>query len=138
MLALFDGQRLHPLELPAASADLAGYGGDIGCDGQRFAVSCPRANQISWWQPPSRAEADGQWVQATDFAGVYCIANPSVSLDAQGQPRPPQADLWMGGSAQARQLNRQQTLRQAALDHRELDNHWVPMPWEFVSGKAGG
>jgi hypothetical protein len=50
VLALFDGQQLQVQPLPAGTA-LAGYGGDIGCDGQHFAVSCPRADQLTWWQP---------------------------------------------------------------------------------------
>src|SRR2546427_5263996 len=60
VLALFDGHRLHAVPLPEGREPLAGYGGDIGCDGQLFAVSCPRVNTVTWWQVPDSGQASGR------------------------------------------------------------------------------
>lgn len=127
VLALFDGERLHAVPLPEGQPPLAGYGGDIGSDGQWFAVSCPRANTISWWQPPAGREGQGRCLHRSDMPGVYCVANSSVSLDGQGRSLAPQPALWMGGTGQARLQQRQQQVHTAGLGGVALDNHWIPL-----------
>ncbi|GAB2486236.1 hypothetical protein GCM10027082_41490 [Comamonas humi] len=128
VLALFDGGRLHAVPLPEGQAPLAGYGGDIGCDGALFAVSCPRVDTITWWQVPEGREGSGRWLRGDRFAGVYCVANRSVSLDAAGQPAAPRPALWMGGERQAQLRDRSQALHTALVPGLALDNHWTPLP----------
>jgi len=107
VLALFDGQRLAPCAQPAA---LAGYGGDIAFDGSRWAVSCPRADALAWWQ------ADGRWLGAQPAAGACALAG-----DVQA--------LWSGGGALGRWraglADGSAPLPEAAL---RLDNHWLRLP----------
>ena len=99
VLALLDGQHLHAVPLPAG-AQWQGYGGDISSDGTHFAVSCPRANTLTWWLPPEAPDGTAQCVQQNTQQGVYCISNDSVvthSLKARS------AMLWSGGSHQVLQ-----------------------------------
>ena len=114
-----DGQRLHAVPLPAG-AQWQGYGGDISSDGTHFAVSCPRANTLTWWLPPEAPDGTAQCVQQNTQQGVYCISNDSVvthSLKARS------AMLWSGGSHQVLQWPQGQTI--AAAVPLALDNHWV-------------
>ncbi|WP_418921646.1 DUF1513 domain-containing protein [Delftia tsuruhatensis] len=127
VLALFDGERLHAVPLPQGRGPLAGYGGDIGCDGELFAVSCPRVNTVTWWQVPEGREARGRWLRGDAMQGVYCVANTSVSLDAGGRPLPAESALWMGGTRQAQLRQRGQVLRTAGAQDMALDNHWIPL-----------
>lgn len=132
VLALWDGEQLHAAPLPAG-AELAGYGGDIGSDGQHFAVSCPRADQLTWWQPPATPQAPGQWLHAHSLQGVYCVANhsPSHAIAAE------HAQLWVGGQLQAqlRTSGQPQPLQTAPLNAPplQLDNHWIPLPKAVTS-----
>ena len=132
VLALFDGQQLQVQPLPAGTA-LAGYGGDIGCDGTHFAVSCPRADQLTWWQPPTSAGAPVQWMGSRPLQGVYPVANHSVSPLL---PAPSAAGLWTAGTSQATRLatrlanpaDNQPAAALAATQGRVMDNHWIPLP----------
>ena len=127
VLALFDGHRLHAVPLPEGREPLAGYGGDIGCDGQLFAVSCPRVNTVTWWQVPDSGQASGRWLRGDAMPGVYCVANASVSLDAKGRPLPAESALWMGGARQAQLRQRGQVLRTVPVPGMALDNHWIAL-----------
>lgn len=127
VLALFDGERLHAVPLPQGREPLAGYGGDIGCDGELFAVSCPRVNTITWWQVPESREAGGRWLRGDAMPGVYCVANTSVSVDAKGRPLPAETALWMGGTRQAQLRRRGQVQRTVPVAGMALDNHWIPL-----------
>lgn len=118
VLALWDGQSLHAAPLPQGVA-LQGYGGDICSDGQRFAVSCPRADRLTWWQPPATQEALGQCVQQGSHQGVYCISNDSVMNPLRSSRVP----VWVGGSQQVRRWPAGQAVASAAA--LDLDNHWV-------------
>jgi hypothetical protein len=128
VLALFDGQQLQVQPLPAGTA-LAGYGGDIGCDGQHFAVSCPRADQLTWWQPPARAGEPVQWHGSRPLQGVYPVANHSVSPLL---PAPSPAGLWTAGEAAATRLadaaSPQPAPALGPTHGRVMDNHWIPLP----------
>lgn len=128
VLALFDGQQLQVQPLPAGTA-LAGYGGDIGCDGQHFAVSCPRADQLTWWQPPARAGEPVQWHGSRPLQGVYPVANHSVSPLL---PAPSPAGLWTAGEAAATRLADAASPQPAPVlgttQGRVMDNHWIPLP----------
>lgn len=118
VLALFDGKHLHIAPVPAG-AEWQGYGGDISSNGQHFAVSCPRADVLTWWQPPSTPTASAQCVRQDSQQGVYCISNDSVIHPLQ----PNFANQWSGGSQQVLQWPGQHTV--AALAPMALDNHWV-------------
>jgi hypothetical protein len=113
--------------LPEGREPLAGYGGDIGCDGQFFAVSCPRVNTVTWWQVPGHGQASGRWLRGDAMQGVYCVANSSVSMDAKGRPLPAEPALWMGGARQAQLRQRGQVLRTVQVPGMALDNHWIPL-----------
>ncbi|MDR0224905.1 MAG: DUF1513 domain-containing protein [Burkholderiaceae bacterium] len=127
VLALFDGERLHAVPLPAGHEPLAGYGGDIGCDGELFAVSCPRVNTISWWAVPDHREGHGRWLRGDAMAGVYSVANASVSLDARGRSLPADPALWMGGTRQAELRQRARVRHTASVPGMALDNHWIAL-----------
>lgn len=118
VLALFDGERLHAAPLPAGAA-WQGYGGDISSYGPRFAVSCPRADVLTWWQPPTSAEAVGQCLHQDRQQGVYCISNDSVIHPLHTRTTP----LWSGGSQQVQHWPGGQAT--AASTGLALDNHWV-------------
>lgn len=118
VLALFDGERLHAADLPTG-AQWQGYGGDISCRGLHFAVSCPRADQLTWWQVPATAQATGQCLHQDSQQGVYCVSNDSVIHPLQ----PSISTLWSGGAQQVRQWPQRNTV--ASTAHLALDNHWV-------------
>lgn len=118
VLALFDGQQLHLAPLPVGTR-WQGYGGDISCIGTRFAISCPRADTLTWWIPPSTPYAAAQCVQQHTQQGVYCISNDSVIHPLQ----PANTQLWSGGVHQVLQWPRQQAV--ATTHAMMLDNHWV-------------
>lgn len=120
VLALFDGQQLHAPSLPA-QALWEGYGGDISSDGTRFAVSCPRADTLSWWLPPSTADGTGYCVATDRQQGVYSLSNTSV---APSHPTP-ERGLWSGGTQQVQHGPQQRTVAQ--VKDMALDNHWVPL-----------
>ena len=118
VLALFDGEKLHAAPIPAG-AEWQGYGGDISSNAQHFAVTCPRADVLTWWQPPLSTKATAHCVRQDGQAGVYCISNDSVIHPLQ----PSVAAQWSGGSQQVLQWPQQQAV--AALSQMALDNHWV-------------
>lgn len=118
VLALFDGQQLHAVPLPA-EAEWQGYGGDISSNGTHFAVSCPRADVLSWWQPPAQASGVGTCVSLDSQQGVYCISNPSVMHPLQAPTR----EMWSGGAQQVMQWPNKAAV--AATQAMALDNHWV-------------
>lgn len=134
VLALFDGDRLHAVPLPEGLPALAGYGGDIGSDGRFFAVSCPRADTVTWWHAPLEPAGQGRWLRSDAMQGVYCVANSSVSLDAQGRPLPHLPALWMGGARQAQLRQRGQLLGAAGVEGMALDNHWIPLQAAAAAG----
>lgn len=118
VLALFDGTQLHAAPIPPA-AQWQGYGGDISCQGTRFAVSCPRADQLTWWQVPATPKAHGQCLYQDSQPGVYCVSNDSVLHPLQ----PSTATLWTGGNQQVRQWPSSTAVARSA--DLALDNHWV-------------
>jgi hypothetical protein len=75
VLALFDGQALHPI---AAPLPLAGYGGDIAATADGFAVSVPRASGSS-----RTADAQGLWAGGRDgWAARSTRGSPPAGWDA--------------------------------------------------------
>lgn len=121
VLALFDGQRLHTAPRPTG-APWQGYGGDISSDGHLFAVSCPRADVLSWWQPPATPNALARCLRQDAQAGVYSLSNPSVIQPLQ----PPRTPVWSAGTQQVLQWPGQTVIGRS--DHLALDNHWVQLP----------
>lgn len=120
VLALFDGQRLHAAP-PPQSAQWQGYGGDISSQGPHFAVSCPRADTLTWWQPPHTPDAAGQCLRQDRQAGVYSLSNPSVQHPLQPASQP----LWSGGAQHVRQWPADQVV--ATSSALALDNHWIAL-----------
>lgn len=118
VLALFDGERLHAAPLPSG-AEWQGYGGDISCHTQHFAVSCPRADLLTWWQPPQEPGAMAQCLRQDGQQGVYCISNDSVLHPLQ----PDHSQLWTGGVQQVRHWPQGSAVASSAI--LALDNHWV-------------
>lgn len=125
VLAFFDGSKLHAAPLPGG-VELAGYGGDIGCTGQHFAVSCPRANQLTWWQPPASENTPGAWQGSTSLDGVYSVSNRSVSETA---PAPDSSGLWVAGGAHAAYIlpHNDAPHMLASVQGKMFDNHWIPL-----------
>lgn len=120
VLALLDGQHLHTAPLPAG-AQWQGYGGDISCHRGRFAVSCPRADTLSWWQPPTTASTHAVCVQQDLQPGVYGLSNDSVHQPLQ----PDSTQLWAGGTQHVRHwLQGEHVAASSAL---QLDNHWIAL-----------
>lgn len=120
VLALLDGERLHIAPVPAG-AEWQGYGGDISSNASHFAVTCPRANVLTWWQPPDTPTALAQCMRQDSHTGVYCISNDSVIHPLQ----PSTAALWSGGTQDVRQWPPGAAV--AASTGLALDNHWVPI-----------
>lgn len=118
VLALFDGERLHVAPVPTG-ATWQGYGGDISSNASHFAVTCPRADVLTWWQPPSAPTASAQCMRQDSQQGVYCISNDSVIHPLQ----PSVASQWSGGNQQVLQWPGQHAA--ATLSQMALDNHWV-------------
>lgn len=120
VLALFDGQHLQAPSLPEG-AIWEGYGGDISSDGSRFAVSCPRADTLSWWLPPSTPDGSGHCVATHHQQGVYSLSNTSVAPSLHS----PHRGLWSGGEQQVQHWPQPRTVAQ--VTGMALDNHWVPL-----------
>ena len=125
VLALWDGQQLQAAPLPAGM-EWQGYGGDISSDGTRFAVSCPRADTLTWWQPPTTPGAAAVCVQQHSQPGVYCLSNPSPAQPLQRTAQ----TVWAGGQQQVQQFAPQARAGTAVAQTPPLalDNHWVPLP----------
>lgn len=120
VLALLDGLHLHTAPLPAG-AQWQGYGGDISCHRGRFAVSCPRADTLSWWQPPTTASTHAVCVQQDLQPGVYGLSNDSVHQPLQ----PDSTQLWAGGTQHVRHWPQGEPV--AASSALQLDNHWIAL-----------
>lgn len=104
LLALFDGRALRTVE---AGHALAGYGGAIAFGGDRFAVSCPRANGVAMWR------ADGRWDGFTPLSEACALA-------------PAQGGVWAGGREQALPMAGAGG-EAAVVAALRLDNHWAAM-----------
>lgn len=126
VLALFDGERLQAALLPEGQG-LGGYGGDIGCDGRHFVVSCPRVDSAGWWQVPGQPQESGRWIQGVSLKGVYCVANDSVSSGSGRAGGAASQALWLGGSDLAQLHGLSGREHEAATAGLQLDNHWIPL-----------
>jgi len=118
VLAVFDGQKLRPVEAPQP---LAGYGGDIAFTGSAFAVSCPRVDGVALFGPGAASKPIA-WQGLHALPGAYSLAATPAALG------PAPARLWVGGGAQAQGLDaagRLADMAPAALGAIQLDNHWL-------------
>jgi hypothetical protein len=100
VLAIFDGRELRPA---AASAGLAGYGGDIARHGNGFAVSAPRAGAVAF------CDAHGRPL------GRSPLAEACPLVDVAGE--------LLAGGADGAVLAGADHLR--SRDVGRLDNHWI-------------
>ncbi len=103
VLAVWEGGSLRAGELPQP---LAGYGGDIAAADGGFAVSCPRAGGLAWFEP------DGAWRGFTPLAEA-CALVPRTG-----------GGVWTGGHPGAALGLRGALSPAGALGGRRLDNHW--------------
>lgn len=116
VLALFDGQRLQT-HAAGGGQRLAGYGGDIACVEDGFAVSCPRAHGVALWR------TDGQW------AGFSALAEacPLAAVTVVAKNGNPSARLWAGGRSAALGPGDSGATAAIFLPALRLDNHWTPV-----------
>jgi len=113
LLAIFDGASLQLAAAPP-DADLRGYGGDVACivanGATRFAVSCPRAGRIAWW------DSAGPWRGSAPLRDACALAPCGEALIAVGE-----------GGDFARLAVRGDELRAAAPAGIKWDNHAVAL-----------
>ena len=100
VLALFDGCELRPA---AASAGLAGYGGDIARHGKGFAVSAPRSGTVAFFDGLGQPSGRSPLVEACPLADV--------------------AGQLLAGGARGAVLAGADRLRSRGAGR--LDNHWI-------------
>lgn len=100
VLAIFDGREMRPA---AASAGLAGYGGDIARHGNGFAVSAPRAGAVVLFDSHGRP------------LGGSPLAEACPLVDVAGE--------LLAGGADGAVLAGADRLR--SRDVGRLDNHWI-------------
>jgi hypothetical protein len=107
VLALFDGDRLRPVDTPQP---LAGYGGDIVATTAGFIVSAPRAGGVARWT------GEGQWAGFTPVAEAC-----SLSADRSG-------NVWVGGRNAVARAPAGSPAAPWARHALRLDNHWAVWP----------
>lgn len=100
VLAIFDGREVKPA---AASAGLAGYGGDIARHGSGFAVSAPRAGSVAFFDGRGRP------------LGRSPLADACPLVDVAGE--------LLAGGADGAVLAGENHLRCRGVGR--LDNHWI-------------
>lgn len=112
VLALFDGQTVRT---QTGAHALAGYGGDVAAFGPGFAVGCPRAGGVAWF------DAHAHLCGFVPFAHACALAS-----DARG-------GCWVAGHPMAAHCSAgsdsQTPLATCGLPYgMRLDNHWLAWP----------
>ena len=122
VLATFDGRALRVHEATGGPA-LSGYGGDIACTSDSFAVSCPRANGVARWR------VDGKWLGFTALNEACALATVEVhAAPRQRSGRHGDSSvLWTGGRSSATADDGLGNLQSRLVRDLRIDNHWTPL-----------